>query len=199
MLRIGKTTNTGDITVGSEGLNISGPIDIYGGQINLNGVIKTTASDANITIEGTTGITVGANVSATSTGDVVLGGPATLTDSVTFTGKDMTLNGLDGGGHSVVFDFADTTIDAAAQSFANIADLTVTGTSTLNGTIQTTGDQLFQGKASLDGDTTLLSANGSINLAGGVGGGNSGSKALTLGDSVADGQYLCRWFAGEAP
>ena len=121
---------------------------------------------------------------------MVLGGPATLTDSVTFTGKDMILNGLDGGGYSVVFDFADTTIDAAAQNFASIDKLTVSGTSTLNGTIQTTGDQLFQGKAELDGDTTLLSGDGSINLAGGVGGGNSGSRALTLGDSVQTGSIF---------
>ena len=186
---IGKTTNTGDITVDSQGLDINGSIDIHGGQINLNGVINAAADDASITINGT-GITVGANVSATSTGDVVLGGPATLTDSVTFTGKDMTLGGLDGGNYSVEFDFADIEIDAAAQSFTNIGNLTVTGAATINGTIQTTGNQLFQGKAELDGDTTFLSGDGSINLAGGIGGGSSGSKSLTLGDSVQTGSIF---------
>ena len=84
---IGKTTNTGDVTIGVEGLNIAGPIEIYGGNTVLEGEIVTTASDANITINGT-GITVGANVSATSTGDIVFNGPTTLTNNVSFSGQE---------------------------------------------------------------------------------------------------------------
>jgi hypothetical protein len=183
---IGKTTNTGDVTIGVEGLNIAGPIEIYGGNTVLEGEIVTTASDANITINGT-GITVGANVSATSTGDIVFNGPTTLTNNVSFSGQNMTLGGLDGGGHSVELDLTNTEIDAGIQSFTNIVDLTVTGAATINGTIQTTGNQLFQGATKLIGDTTLLSGNGSINLSGGA---NNGSKALTLGDSNQTGSIF---------
>ena len=185
--RIGKTTNTGNITVGSEGLNIAGPIEIYGGNTVFEGEVATTASDANITIEGTAGITVGANVSATSTGDIVFNGSTTLTDDVTFSGNNMTLGGLDGGGHSVEFDLSNTEIDAGTQSFTNIVDLTVTGAATINGTIQTTGDQLFQGATKMIGDTTLLSGAGEINLSSGV---NNGSKALTLGDGNQTGDIF---------
>ena len=99
----------------------------------------------------------------------------------------MTLGGLDGGGHSVVFDLASTEINAGTKSFANIADLTVTGAATLNGTIQTTGNQLFQGATDLIGDTTLLSGDGEINLSNGV---SNGSKALTLGDGNQTGNIF---------
>ena len=183
---IGKATNTGDVTVGAEGLNIAGPIQIYGGNTALEGEIVTTASDANITINGT-GITVGANVSATSTGDIVFDGPTTLTDSVTFSGQNMTLGGLEGGGHSVEFDLSNTEIDAGTKSFTNIANLTVTGAATINGTIQTTGNQLFQGATKMIGDTTLLSGAGEINLSSGV---NNGSTALTLGDGAQTGNIF---------
>ena len=192
--RIGKTTNTGNITVGSEGLNISGPIDIYGGQINLNGVIKTTSSDApisnapNITINGAN-IAVGANVSADSTaGDVVLSGATTLTDNVTFSGKDVALGGLDGGNHSVTFDATLTTIDAHTHSVSNIVNLIVTGDVGLNGTIATTGNQSYGGDVGVLGNTTLTAGSGAISL--GTGGevvGETMNETLTLGDAVQTG------------
>lgn len=111
-------------------------------------------------------------------------------------GGNISLSRIIGGGatfnRNVEFDFTDTTIQnaIAGDQFINIVNLTVTGTSTLSGTIQTTGNQLFQGKAELDGDTTFLSGDGSINLAGGVGGGSSSSKSLTLGDSAQTGSIF---------
>ena len=113
-----------------------------------------------------------------------LGGPATLTNDVTFSGKDVAIDGLDGDNHSVTFDATSTTIDAHTHSVSNIVNLIVTGDVGLNGTIATTGNQSYGGDVGLLGNTTLTASSGSISL--GTGGevvGVTMNETLTLGDA----------------
>ena len=208
----GDTTLIGDANLTSEivscissrEINLGGTVDgahalTVNATTTFDGEIGGTTPLASLTTEGGESspyfcTTLGANV--TTTGDQTFRTPVTILSDTTFKGGNISLSRIIGGGatfnRNVEFDFTDTTIQnaIAGDQFINIVDLTVTGTSTLIGTIQTTGNQLFQGKAELDGDTTFLSSDGSINLAGGVGGGSSGSKTLTLGDSAQTGSIF---------
>ena len=208
----GDTTLIGDANLTSEvvscvssrEITLNGTVDgghalTVNGGTTFDGEIGGTTPLTSLTTEGGESspffcTTLGANV--TTTGDQIFRTAVTILSDTTFKGENISLSRIIGGGatvnRNVVFDFTDTTIQnaIAGDQFINIVDLTVTGTSTLIGTIQTTGNQVFQGKAELDGDTTFLSANGSINLAGGVGGGSSSSKALTLGDSAQTGSIF---------
>ena len=208
----GDTTLIGDANLTSEivscissrEINLGGTVDgahalTVNATTTFDGEIGGTTPLASLTTEGGESspyfcTTLGANV--TTTGDQTFRTPVTILSDTTFKGGNISLSRIIGGGatfnRNVEFDFTDTTIQnaIAGDQFINIVDLTVTGTSTLIGTIQTTGNQLFQGKAELDGDTTFLSGDGSINLAGGVGGGSSGSKTLTLGDSAQTGSIF---------
>jgi len=60
--RIGKTTNTGSVTIGSEGLNVAGPIAVYGGTTTIDGPLLSTAAGANITVAGNDAIDLGADL-----------------------------------------------------------------------------------------------------------------------------------------
>ena len=208
----GNTTLIGDANLTSELVSclssrqiiLNGTVDgahalTVNGTTKFKGEIGGTTPLASLTTEGGESspyfcTTLGANV--TTTGDQTFGTPVTITSDTTFSGGNLSLARIIGGGptfdRNVEFDFADTTIRNAygGPQFINIVDLKVTGTSTLSGEIYTTGNQSFQGQTSLDGDTTLLSNNGTILLTGGVGGGNSGSRALTLGDSAQTGNIF---------
>jgi len=71
-LTIGKTTNTSDVTIGSE-ITIDGPISIFGGAINLNSNITSTATNADIQVKATTNINLAASKTITTvSGDVNL-------------------------------------------------------------------------------------------------------------------------------
>ncbi len=52
-LTIGKLGNTADISQGVEDLTANGPISVYGGNININESLESTASGENILFKGT--------------------------------------------------------------------------------------------------------------------------------------------------
>ena len=181
----GNTTLIGDANLtasAASGISIpNGTIDggyslAVNGNVAFNGAIGDQTPLASLTVVGGN-TSLGGNI--TTTGDQTFESQVTISSDTTFSGSNISFAGFDGGGFDVAFNSTDTDIDASASSFANVADLTVTGTSTLNGTIETTGNQSYEGMSKLIGDTTLISGAGSINLAGGV---NNGSKALTIGD-----------------
>jgi len=73
-VRIGKTTNTANITLGSA-ISAAGPITVYGGNIALNGNINSSAGNINgdVLLKATADITMGASKSiTTSGGDVIM-------------------------------------------------------------------------------------------------------------------------------
>ncbi|MEO1992486.1 MAG: right-handed parallel beta-helix repeat-containing protein [Pirellulales bacterium] len=104
----------------------------------------------------------------TSEGDVSLNGTiltlgnqtynanASLSGDTTLEGNALALsNGMEGNAHNLALDFTQTT--ALDGSFANITDLTSEGSVSLNGTIATLGDQLFNASATLVGNTSINS------------------------------------------
>jgi hypothetical protein len=71
-VRIGKSTNTSDITLG-QAISASGPISIYGGNITVNQDLATTALGGSILVKGTGAIAVAASRTLTTNkGDIVL-------------------------------------------------------------------------------------------------------------------------------
>ncbi|MFZ4436145.1 MAG: beta strand repeat-containing protein, partial [Flavobacterium psychrophilum] len=69
-LLIGNTTNTANITFDSA-TTTAGPITAYGGAINLNANLSSTATNADILLKATTNINQAAATTVTTTGGVV--------------------------------------------------------------------------------------------------------------------------------
>lgn len=71
---VGKASNTADITLSSN-LNAAGPVSVYGGAVNLNANINTSAGGVagDVLIKATGDVSVAASKSiTTNAGDVVL-------------------------------------------------------------------------------------------------------------------------------
>lgn len=108
-VRIGKTTNTADITLG--GITAAGPINIYGGNIYLNanlsssgagGSISLIASDSILGSNGSSITTAGAGILLSANSDGLNGG-AIMLDRMTISshGGNITLGGgTDGSGYA---------------------------------------------------------------------------------------------------
>ena len=69
-LTLGKAGNTANITVASAA-SIAGPISIYGGGINLNANLTSTAANAAILVKGAGDITQASTVAVTTSGGAV--------------------------------------------------------------------------------------------------------------------------------
>ncbi|MBU3557060.1 autotransporter-associated beta strand repeat-containing protein, partial [Polynucleobacter sp. Ross1-W9] len=112
--RIGSTTNTQDVSISTTALSVAGPISIYGGKINLNANLTTTAYQAgNITLDARDSIATNASgLAVTTNGSAVLfsgdtdnsGAGMIALDRLTVntSGGNITLGGgaLDGSGYA---------------------------------------------------------------------------------------------------
>ena len=172
-------------TIDGNGGNHSLLLETASGSVTVGGEIGGTQplKDVRVLDQGVT--TLSNNVTLTGSfdtlGQLVLGGDTTITaDTVIFGG------GVEAAGNSLGINTTTVTLDAATNSFSNIANLEVTGAADLCGTIATTGDLSIGGKVALLGTTALSSGAGEINISasGAVGTGIYGvGKALTLGDA----------------
>ena len=149
------------------GANLAGDTTLEGSSLsvaNIDGQTKnlvlnfaqTTSLDgsfaniADLTSEGN----VSLNGTISTLGNQSYKGDATLSGDTTLEGTSLALsNGLEGGTKNLVLNFAQTT--SLDGSFANITDLTSEGNVSLNGTITTLGNQVYNAGANLAGDTTL--------------------------------------------
>jgi hypothetical protein len=137
---------------------------------------------ANLDVTGTTAINT---TSITTTGSQTYGGLVTLgAPTVTFTGTDGTFTGgVAGGGNSLVLTFSGTTA-LGTGTVSGIDNLTSNGggTTTLTGSIETTGTQTYADAVTLLGDTTTKGT--TLTFASVTGGGHD----LTVdGDAVLGG------------
>jgi len=153
------------------------------GDTVLGGVIGAVNALTSITTDGPGTLTLNTSAITTSGnqtyGEVVDLGAATVTlagDTPSFA------QGVDGNGNSLVLTFTGpTAIDGA--TFTGIADLTSngTGTTTISGTVETSGSQTYTDDVTLAADTTLASTgNGTISLTGKVDSVIAGGGSLTV-------------------
>ncbi|MGA1220479.1 MAG: hypothetical protein ACO3XP_07530, partial [Ilumatobacteraceae bacterium] len=171
----GAVTIAGDID-GGFNLTLDAGLE---GNVTITGDIGSNAPLAGLSVIGS-GFDPAGDVSLT--GDLAVSGLVTLAGDSTISANAAVLGGgIEGACHSIVLNVAQFTLDAAGVPFSNVADLTITGDASLNGTIATTGNQSYGGDVTLLGDTTLTSGAGAISVGtnlsqlGGVG-------TLSLGD-----------------
>ncbi|MEN8858592.1 MAG: LamG-like jellyroll fold domain-containing protein, partial [Flavobacteriaceae bacterium] len=133
-LRIGKSTNTADVTI-SAAISMAGPITVYGGNININQNLSSTANGAPILFKASGSITVASDKSIqTNNGDIIYWadsdidneGAISLGDNVTLNSANgSTTSNLSGGGKIVLAGGADdgandgTASDGIPDGFAS--------------------------------------------------------------------------------
>ncbi|NBP81050.1 hypothetical protein EBU58_10125, partial [bacterium] len=181
----------GNVSTGSYSQNYAGPATLSGGDRVVTASLvhfqSTLAGGSNsldvscqaifgAAVSGLDDLVIAGNASVadnvTGTGSQTFTGRVTLTGDATFTGTTGTFSsGLEGGAKNLGLNFSTlVTIDAAA-GFSNIASLTSSGPTNLNGAISTSGFQRYEGTATLLGATDLTAAN------------------VTLGSTVDGGTY----------
>ncbi|WP_298949654.1 MBG domain-containing protein [uncultured Polaribacter sp.] len=133
-LTIGKSTNTADVTI-SAAISMAGPITVYGGNININQNLSSTANGAPILFKASGSITVASDKSIqTNNGDIIYWadsdidneGAISLGDNVTLNSANgSTTSNLSGGGKIVLAGGADdgandgTASDGIPDGFAS--------------------------------------------------------------------------------
>ncbi|NBP88338.1 MAG: hypothetical protein EBU59_07500, partial [Planctomycetia bacterium] len=154
------------------------------GTTSFAGVVGGSTPLASLSTDVGGTVLLGANV--TTTGSQSYGDAVQLIGNTTLTGSTLNLgNGLEGAGKSLALNFAGTT--ALDGSLANLTDLSSDGAVTLNGTIDTSGNQTYRSSATLLGDTSL--SGNTLSLASGVNGaGNSLSLNFT-NTTALDGSF----------
>ena len=176
VLLLANTTLTGTTITTSSTLAGGGNSLTVTGNAATGGAISGVT---NYAVSGTTSL--GANV--TTSGTQTYAGLVTLLADATLTGSVPTFaTGVLGGGHSLVLVFSGTTV--INSSFTGINNLSTSGggTTTLAGTINTTGFQRYSDAVVLVAQTTLSSAagNGNIDFGNSLDSADSGVQTLTV-------------------
>ncbi|NBR07360.1 MAG: hypothetical protein EBT92_16570, partial [Planctomycetes bacterium] len=181
-----------------DALTINSPITTKGtGTVDLNATTITLAAAGDITtnagnvdITGATKIETAGDIT-TSGGNITFNDALTLAGNIILTGTTPTFTGgVTGAGHDLTLNFSGTTTIGA--KFAGIKNLATNsgGTTSLSGTITTTGTQTYSDAVTLTADTTLNSGandilfgstlNGAFNL-------NVNSSTVTTFSGVVGG------------
>ncbi len=185
-LTLGKSGNTANVTIGST-TSIAGPITIYGGNVNLNANLSSTASGAAILVKASGNITQAASVDVStnsgaltywadsdnnSTGGITLSaGSSGNRTTITTTGGNIVL----GGGSDPLVDSAwsstavqggvyldsYTTLDAATGA-ATAGDISLRGASAVTNIAQGYGTRLVS-NSSLAGRNITVVGTGAAN------------------------------------
>ncbi|NDH94386.1 MAG: S-layer family protein, partial [Planctomycetia bacterium] len=157
-----------------------------GGDYKLQGTVGSTVPLARLATQGNVQLFLYDNVTTTgnqtygATPAVQLAGDVTLTgNTASFTG------GLNGATNDLVLNFSGLTTIDGSSTFANIGDLTSTGPTALNGTVQTIGNQTYSGNVSLIGATTLQGNAGTFS--GTVAGGDNDLTLNFTAETTIDG------------
>ena len=146
--KLGVPTATGyDLRVGTQGLRVNGPIEIYGGTPIIDGEIASTAEGQSVLVQGASGIEVGKNISTTN-GSLTLNGTTSASDSITLSSGSGDL----------------TVTDALLATTAGTHDLNLnsTGTAKIGGAVgNSTGSAttFFNSLTTNAGGTTEFSGN----------------------------------------
>ncbi|MDA1276990.1 MAG: hypothetical protein O2960_23480 [Verrucomicrobia bacterium] len=176
-----------DAVIG-KGNNLTVTTGAGGGNVTLGTTVSGVGNLSVTSGTGTIGINVGAVTttgSQTYSGNVTLGGASSL---ITFTGTAATFTGtLAGGGKDLTLDFSGPTTLASGFGGGAIRNLVLAntggGTTTINGSITTTGVQTYQNAVTLgDGAITLTGVG--ITFGGSITGDGGAGDNLTVTDSA---------------
>lgn len=175
-LTIGRTTNTQDVTV-SSAQSINGPISLYGGNININSNLASTASGAAILVKGTGDITQASAASVTTNN-----GAVTYWANALGTGGNIWLKGTGAAGASINTGGGNITLSGGtdvttgyAQGDATNSSGVLLDTATLN---SGGGNIVIRGKGATSNVSVTTSA-GSI--------GNNNGIRLISGNTINSG------------
>ena len=159
-------------------------LQALGGTLVINGPL----SGNNVTLTGTAGLTLGADI--TSSGDQIYTTTVQLGGSVTLDAGGSRIDlqgGANGNGNSLALTSGNAAADAIRTGAAvgNMAQFTVTGNSTLGGNVTTTGNQSYSGAVTLATDVALASGAAKIDLQNSVDAAGR-TLALTSSNAAAD-------------
>ncbi len=159
-------------------------LQALGGSLAINGALNGN----NVTLTGTTGLTLGANITSSGaqiyTSQVQLSGNVALNSGAS---KIDLQGGANGGGNNLSLTSSNVAADAIHTGAAinNTVQFTVTGNSTLGGNVTTTGTQTYTGPIVLGADVALASGAAKIDLQGAVNAAGH-NLALTSSNAAAD-------------
>jgi len=154
-------------------------INFIGGSTALGGLFTNVA-----TLNALSAVDIGANIQTNV--DQVYGSNVTLTGDAVLTGNAAAFaSGLNGAAHDLGLNFTGLTTIDGATTFTNIGNLTSTGPTALNGTVQTIGSQTYSGNVSLIGATTLEGTTSAFS--GSVQGGNNDLTLNFSAETTIDG------------
>ena len=178
VLSAGNTTNTGTITIGAP--------------ISVNNLAGTAGSSGAIYLASTGSVVTTTGGGQSYNSPVVLQADATLTDTGNGTIQfASTVDDASAGTHNLVVDAGTgiVTFGSAVGGSAALASLTVTGPTTLDSNVTTTGTQTFNNAVTLGAAATLATTNSAVDFASTVDGGfalnvNAGTGVVTFGSTV---------------
>ncbi|HCQ48070.1 MAG TPA: hypothetical protein DIW53_15435 [Achromobacter sp.] len=186
------STAAGDISfnaVGSAGQRLGNLTANTAGATTFNGAVY--AASAQTDAPGTVAINGGL---VDTTGTQTFRERVTLGADTVLKGSSVNLLGGGNGPHDLTID-GDAVFKGAFGAQDALASLTVNGTSSLDGSIGTTGKQSYNGEVTLDGDVALTTQGGSITfndkVASSQGDGHdlalsAGAGNVTFTDAVGD-------------
>ena len=178
VLSAGNTTNTGTITIGAP--------------ISVNNLAGTAGSSGAIYLASTGSVVTTTGGGQSYNSPVVLQADATLTDTGNGTIQfASTVDDASAGIHNLAVNAGTgiVTFGSAVGGSAALASLTVTGPTTLDSNVTTTGTQTFNNAVTLGAAATLATTNSAVDFASTVDGGfalnvNAGTGVVTFGSTV---------------
>lgn len=186
-----------DITLGADAMLTGTSITLHGavndatagehalviaGNAIFDQAVGDTAALKSVSVSGTSAIDGG---SVTTSTTQTYGGAVALGADTTLTGSTITTNGaIDAAtaGEQSLNIVGNSTFNGSVGGTRALEMLTVSGTSALNGAINTAGVQTYTGAVTLAGDTTLNSGGNGVTFASTL----DGAQALTINTGAGD-------------
>ena len=189
-------TNPGNINITTGGATINGGFNLIlnttGGTVSIGEALGGTTALASLTVNSAS--TISANVTTSGaqlyTGAATLGANATLTTSNNNVTFDSTVTGTSSGGQSLTVAAGSGVVTFTGVVGATaLSALTVTGPTTLDANVTTTGGQTYNSAVTVGGTDTLTTTNNAVHFVSTVNGANAltiaaGTGTVTLGGIV---------------
>lgn len=172
-LTIGKSTNTANVTIGSD-TTIAGPINIYGGDITINNKLEATSS--TITLDGSGNVIDGVNGYVVASNLLLSDGAVTL-DNANNDIDNIAASGVDS------LTFYDTDAIAIGSTIGGVTGISSTGNVILNAGADESGGTSIGGDITVSGTPTISSSSGNVKLySGSISGSTTTAGLISAGN-----------------